>query len=318
MATHDQNFKNLILDYPRQALEFLAAEEAARIDETVRIVPIRQEQLQERLGERFRELDVPLLVEWPDGQREAILFVLEEETEPRRFNIHRLAHYYLDLSELFETERVVPVVIFLKRGDFRHELELGGDRHTYLHFRYLSCALAELPLERYLDSGNLVARLNLPNMRYHSPADKLRAYAHAIRGLLELEPDPERRLKYVDFVDIYAALNENELAAYQRQYPQEAKTMESFASRFEQRGIRKGYEKGIQKGMEEGIQKGIEKGLQQGKRLGEAEVLVYLLERKFGPLHQHHRETIDQADADTLLRWAERVLTAGSVEEVFQ
>jgi len=28
---------------------------------------VRQEQLQERLGERFRELDVPLLVEWPDG-----------------------------------------------------------------------------------------------------------------------------------------------------------------------------------------------------------------------------------------------------------
>ncbi len=135
-------------------------------------------------------------------------------------------------------------------------------------------------------------------MRYHSPADKLRAYAHAIRGLLELEPDPERRLKYVDFIDIYAALDENELAAYQRQYPQEAKTMESFASRFEERGI--------------------QKGLQQGKRQGEAEILVYLLERKFGPLPQCHREIIDQADADTLLRWAERVLTAGSVEEVFQ
>lgn len=39
------------------------------MDETARITPIRQEQLQERLGERFRELDVPLLVEWPDGGR---------------------------------------------------------------------------------------------------------------------------------------------------------------------------------------------------------------------------------------------------------
>ena len=44
------------------------------------------------LGERFRELDVPLLVEWPDGRREALLFVLEEETNPQRFSIHRLAH----------------------------------------------------------------------------------------------------------------------------------------------------------------------------------------------------------------------------------
>ena len=59
----------------------------------MRITPVRQEQFQERLGERFRELDVPLRVEWPDGRRKALLFVLEEESDARRFSIHRLAHY---------------------------------------------------------------------------------------------------------------------------------------------------------------------------------------------------------------------------------
>ncbi len=77
---HDQNFKNLILDYLHAALAFFADKEGADLPPAVRILPIRQEQLQERLGERFRELDVPLLVEWPDGQREVMLFVLEEET----------------------------------------------------------------------------------------------------------------------------------------------------------------------------------------------------------------------------------------------
>ena len=162
---HDQNFKNLILDYPLQALRFFAAEEAAAVDERARIVPIRQEQLQERLGERFRELDVPLLVEWPDGRREAVLFALEEESAGRRFSIHRLAHYCLDLAELFATERVVPVVIFLHGGDGAPgELALGGDRHGYLRFRYLACDLPRIEATRYLDSDNLVARLNLPNM----------------------------------------------------------------------------------------------------------------------------------------------------------
>ena len=89
---HDQNFKNLILDYPRQAVALFAASEAQAIDADARVTPVRQEQLQERLGERFRELDIPLLVEWPDGRREAILFVIEEETEPARFSVHRLAH----------------------------------------------------------------------------------------------------------------------------------------------------------------------------------------------------------------------------------
>jgi len=113
---HDQNFKNLIIDYPREAVQFFAADESEAVDEQARIIPIREEQLKERLGERFRELDVPLLVEWPDGRREALLFVLEEETESRRFSIHRLAHYCLDLAELFATERVVPVAIFLHQG----------------------------------------------------------------------------------------------------------------------------------------------------------------------------------------------------------
>ena len=83
---HDQNFKNLILDYPREALEFFAAEETRELHSDARIIPIRQEQLKARLGDRFRELDVPLLVEWPSGEREALLFVLEEESNPKRFS----------------------------------------------------------------------------------------------------------------------------------------------------------------------------------------------------------------------------------------
>jgi len=49
-SSHDQNFKNLILDYPQQALELFAPEEHAALGADVKIVPIRQEQLKERLG----------------------------------------------------------------------------------------------------------------------------------------------------------------------------------------------------------------------------------------------------------------------------
>ncbi|MCK0537964.1 hypothetical protein MU846_09595, partial [Alcanivorax sp. CY1518] len=67
--SHDQNFKNLILDYPRQALELFAPEEAAKLDDAVVFTPIREEQLKDRLSDRFLELDIPLLLEWPDGRR---------------------------------------------------------------------------------------------------------------------------------------------------------------------------------------------------------------------------------------------------------
>lgn len=142
-TSHDQNFKNLIVDYARQALEFFAAAEAEGLDHRVRITPIRQEQLKSRLGDRFRELDVPLLAQWPDGRREALLFVLEEQTDPRRFSTHRLAHYCLDLAEMYDTDRVVPVVIFLHKAPVPDTLTLGGDHFTYLAFQYLKCELTD-------------------------------------------------------------------------------------------------------------------------------------------------------------------------------
>lgn len=63
---------------------------------------------------------------------------------------------------------------------------------------------------------------------------------------------------------------------------------------------------------------GIEKGLQQGMQQGEAAVLLRLLERKYGPESAAAcRRRLEQADAETLLRWSERILTAETIDEVF-
>jgi hypothetical protein len=287
--SHDQNFKNLIVDYPHDAVQFFAAAEAAEVDERVRIIPIREEQLKERLGDRFRELDVPLLVEWPDGRREAVLLVLEEESDTAKFSIHRLAHYCLDLAELFKTDRVVPVAIFLRQGQRPEELILGGDHHRYLAFRYLACALPDLPWQDWRDSNNIVARLNLPNMRY-APSERVAVYAMALRGLMQLEPDSEKRLKYADFVDIYANLSDTEREQYERDYPEETKTMQSLTTRMREEGI----------------------------QLGEATVLVRQLEHKFGPISDEARQRIERADPDTLLRWSVNVLTEDNIDEVLR
>jgi len=40
---HNQNFKNLILDYLRPSLDFFAKSEAEVIPEEARILPVRQE-----------------------------------------------------------------------------------------------------------------------------------------------------------------------------------------------------------------------------------------------------------------------------------
>ncbi len=273
-------------------------------------MPIRQEQLKERLGDRFRELDVPLLVEWPDGRREALLFVLEEESNSSRFSIGRLVHYCLDLAELYDTDRVVPIVIFLnKAGHVPGRLRLGSDQHTYLDFRYVKSELSALPYELWQDSDNLVARLNLPNMHWPK-ALKIEIYAKAIRGLLSLEPDWNRRRKYVDFVDIYTDLTDNERQRYEREYQQENDEMAGFAERFTSIGL--------ERGLEKGRQEGLEKGREEGRRQEAVNMLTRFLTKRFGPLDDVTQERVNSASVEQLEAWSDRVLDAETLAEVFE
>jgi hypothetical protein len=63
---------------------------------------------------------------------------------------------------------------------------------------------------------------------------------------------------------------------------------------------------------------GIEKGKLEGKLEGQAAILLRQIDRKYGPQAlAAYRERVEQADAQSLLQWAERVLTAETVDEVF-
>ncbi len=297
--THDQNFKNLILDYPRQSLEFFATEEAGDMTPEVRITPVRQEQTKERLGDHFHELDTPLLVEWPDGKRKAILFALEEETEPGKFSIHRTAHYCLHLAEMFKTDRVVPAVIFLRPGNYPSSLTLGGDNKTYLWFRYIISDLGRIPAENHMESGNIVARLNLPNMAF-PPEQKIAVYASAQEGLVSLEQDINKRLKYTEFIDLYAGLDDAEFVRYREEYLPESSQKEEIM------GL-----------IEFGRKEGRKEGEKKGEKKGEILMFCKLLTRRFGTVPGWAEDRLKKAEDKDLETWTDRILDAGSLEEVF-
>ncbi|MCZ0944650.1 MAG: DUF4351 domain-containing protein [Gammaproteobacteria bacterium] len=303
--SHDQNFKNLIVDYPRDALKFFAPDEAPEPGDAVRIVPVREELLKAHLGERFRRLDVPLLAEWTDGTREAILFAVEEETDPGRFSPLRLAQYCVGLAGMFDTRRVVPVVVFLRRGAVSDTLRLGTERHDYLTFDYITCALGDMAAGDWLDSDNLVARVNLPNMRVQSDG-KVDVYASAVRGLLELEPDLNRREKYIEFIDIYADLSDNERRIYRERHPKESGIMTGM------------FQRAREEGRAEGMQLGDIAGQQRGRMEGERKFLERLLRRKFGTLPSVVGARLSKASATDLEAWGDNVLDADSIDEVFE
>ena len=321
---HDQNFKNLILDYLRPSLDFFARPEAEFIPEDARILPVRQEQLQDRLGDRFRELDTPLLVEWQNG-REAVIFILEEESDPGRFSIHRLARYCLDLAELLGMDRVVPVVIFLRPGRYPRKLVLTSGQRVYLRFRYLICDLGRLPVDDYLDSRNVVSRILLPLMKY-AHRRRVEVCLQALEGLIELETNPDKRLKYTEFVTQYAKLQGAEKAELQHRLAQSRYREAAMGMIQEAReeGIKQGiqlaqskYREAAMGMIKEAREEGIRQGIQQARQEGLLEAIQLVLEVKFGVAGLALMPEIQAIqDPDLMRKIKEALRTANSPEEI--
>ena len=251
--------------------------------------------MKDRLGDHFCELDTPLKVEWPDGSRAAALFVAEEETEAGTFSIHRMCRYCVHLSELMETDRVVPVAILLRSGKYPTSLVLAGDRHTFLRFEIIACDLKGIPVDRYMDSDNIVARVNLPNMAYDRER-RLEVYAKAREGLVELEPDPNRRIKYSEFIDMYAGLDEKDLILYQKQYLKKSRYRE------------------VLMGL---TQMAREEGMKEGRKEGTVLTLRRQLGIKFKAIPDWAEELLKNAVPNDLEQWTDRILTADTIEQVF-
>jgi len=57
---------------------------------------------------------------------------------------------------------------------------------------------------------------------------------------------------------------------------------------------------------------------EEGRQEGEARMVLRLLRFKFGPLESEIEDRVRSADADRLLEWGERVLTAKSLQDVFK
>ncbi|MYF51281.1 MAG: DUF4351 domain-containing protein, partial [Gammaproteobacteria bacterium] len=157
---------------------------------------------------------------------------------------------------------------------------------------YLVCALGDMPAADWLDSSNLVARLNLPNMR--APANsRVDVYASAVRGLLDLERNLSRREKYIEFIDIYAGLNDNERRIYRERHPKESNIMTGM------------------------FQRAREEGMQLGRVAGERTLLERQLRRKFGALPSVVDARLSNASVADLEAWGENVLDADTINEVF-
>ena len=97
-----------------------------------------------------------------------------------------------------------------------------------------------------------------------------------------------------------------------------------YQSDFAKKYVRQGREEGLKQGLDKGLKQGLDKGLKQGLDKGRKEsrkdlqaLLRNLLRQRFGKLTRQAQTLIREADYETLLTWADRVLVAPSLQAVF-
>ena len=122
-------------------------------------------------------------------------------------------------------------------------------------------------MDDYLDSRNVVIRILLPLMKY-ARRRRVEVCLGALEGLIELETNLDKRLKYTEFVTQYAKLKGPEKAELQHRLAQ---------SRYREAAMGM-----IQEAREEGIQQGRQAGLREGLREGLLEAIQLTLEVRFG------------------------------------
>ena len=84
----------------------------------------------------------------------------------------------------------------------------------------------------------------------------------------------------------------------------------------EKEGLERGLQQGLQEGLQQGLQEGLQQGLQEGLQRGQAEMLLLVLERRFGNVPADLALPIRNLPGSRLVPLLDMALTATSLSEV--
>ncbi|MDM8543943.1 hypothetical protein QUF90_22945 [Desulfococcaceae bacterium HSG9] len=297
--SHDQNFKNLFIDFPEDALKWLLPQVLQAYGDVRNIEFIRQESKKHRLNDSYRALDLPILFTFEHLQ--IILWLVEFQEDKHKFSVYKLLHYVTDMMEAHPKAVVVPTVLFTDRRKWREDVdlklksELCGE--TFLQFKYLKIKLYNYHARDYYHSDNPLIKILLPKMKY-MPDERTEVIIQAYKGLFQLAT-PMLFDKYVDFIDIYAEVLEEEREHIVSELNTKKETV-----------MLAQYIK------DKGIQEGIEKGIPQGVLLGETNLLCTQISEKYSIPDDKLMPILENLNSEMLLELGKRILYWDSYDKV--
>ena len=131
------------------------------------------------------------------------------------------------------------------------------------------------------------------------------ALGYILKRLKELNGDNESR--YREYLKMVEILSTN------RKLEQLIEEEEKMLTQVEQTKL-----PSYRIGMQQGMQQGKQEGRQEGKQEGEGYLLLRQIKRRFSQLPDWVEEKITQATTDQIEQWADNILDATTIEEVFR
>jgi len=315
MNDHDHSYKNLF-SYPRMVEDLLRGfvrEEWVQHLDFSTLERVSSSYVTEDLRER--EDDLIWRLRWGEEWLYVYLLLEFQSTIDRFMAVRVMVYLGLLYQDLIKTKQlartgrlppVLPVVLYNGKPrwtaveDIAELIEAvpGGLEHYRPQLRYLLLDEGRYRTEELAALRNLVAAVfRLENNR--TPADVLTVVTTLVDWLKEPEQIGLARAFAVWIRRVVLAR-----LAPGEQFPEvtelhEVRTM-------------------LAETVDEWTREWREEGHKEGRKEGEIQMLVRQLERKFGPLAEHHRQRLEQADAETLLEWGDRVLTADNIGDVLK
>ncbi len=303
--SHDHNFKNLFLDFPTEALELFFPKALHLLGKVKAIEFIRQEPKKNALSDTHFALDMPILFSFEKQQ--LLLWIVEFQEDKSKFSIYKLLRYTTDLMEAYPQATVIPTVLFTDRRKWRKDvlrcLETTFNDRLFLHFEYVFFKLFDFEARDYYNLNNPLVKILLPKMNY-SKDERAAVILHAYTGLYELASSVLFD-KYVDFIDVYAEITQEEQQALYHEMTHHKETM-MLAQYIREKGIQQGMQQGIQQGMRQGMRQ----GMQQGIIAATKENIIEVLALRFGHVSSEWVEKINNISDVSELKalWKKAVL----------
>ncbi len=280
------------------------------------------------VDEELRDHHTDVLWSLRLADRGALLYVLlEHQSSPDPLMAFRLLRYMVRIWERWlrsnpgagQLPAILPVVVFQGPGAWRTArsfdelVDLPAEIHPAMRrflpsFEMLLDELGECSEEELRQrNAATLGRVALLLLRSARETEDLLGLVSSVADLLvELSDDQEGLVMVLSYTLEVGDLPVEELRDLLAAEvgPRAAEVVMTTA------------EKLIQQGIEEGLEKGLEQGVEQGRTEERRDLLLRLVESRFGEPSPSQIERIRSASAGELGQWIDRLLTAGSLDEL--